>query len=109
MNAEPSGTRVSLIVLYTERVQECVRFYQALGLDFTAERHGTGPEHFAAVLADGAVFEIYPPRDGHTTGPLWLGLTLAPSQSRALIASGTHILTDPDGRAVQVLAPEPEA
>ncbi len=100
---------MSLIVLYTERVQKCVRFYQALGLDFTAERHGTGPEHFAAVLADDSVFEIYPPRDGQTTGPLRLGLALAPSQNRTLIAAGTRTLTDPDGRTVQILAPEPEA
>jgi len=99
---------MSLIVLYTERMQECVGFYRTLGLDFTIERHGAGPEHFATVLTDGTVFEIYPPRDGHTTGPLRLGLTLTPSQSRTLIPSGTRTLTDPDGRCIQVLSPHGE-
>ena len=58
------------------------------------------------MLADGAVFEIYPPRAGHTTGPLRLGLTLTPSQGWAFIESGTRTLTDPDGRTVQVLGQE---
>jgi hypothetical protein len=38
---------VTLLVLYSPRPEECRRFYQDLGLDFTAERHGQAPEHYA--------------------------------------------------------------
>lgn len=64
-DAKPVG--VTLLVLYSPLLEECRRFYQGLGLDFTAERHGQGPEHYAAVLPGGMVFELYPARQGRQT------------------------------------------
>jgi hypothetical protein len=45
---DSSNVRVTLLVLYCERLEECRLFYGDLGLDFTAEKHGQGPSHYAA-------------------------------------------------------------
>ncbi|WP_234315365.1 VOC family protein [Streptomyces globisporus] len=63
-----------LIVLCTDRLGTCRDFYSGLGPTLVREQHGTGPEHYAATLAHGAVLELYP--TGRTaTGYLRLGLT----------------------------------
>ncbi len=52
----PPGTRALLDwAAWTPRPYG--RFYADLGLAFTAERHGRGPEHYAAFLPDGMVLE----------------------------------------------------
>lgn len=99
--------RVSLLVLYTARLEECRLFYAALGLDFTAERHGRGPEHYAAVLPDGLVLELYPARDGRLTGALRLGLVVDGAATRPRLGPGRHLFVDPDGRTVEVTAVGP--
>ncbi|WP_424641188.1 VOC family protein [Embleya sp. AB8] len=88
-----------MIVLYTLRLDACREFYASLGLEVVFERHGGGPEHYAATLDNGTVLELYPARsDRTTTGYLRLGLVLTSSP----LAVGRHRLTDPDGRAVMV-------
>jgi hypothetical protein len=101
---DPGPGRVHLLVLHSPRAEECRRFYAALGLRFTAEQHGRGPRHHAAVLADGTVLEIYPARPGRETGALRLGLTVAAAAADPPLAPGRHLLTDPDGRTVEVHA-----
>jgi hypothetical protein len=49
-----------LRVAYTDALKECRTFYAGLGIDFRLEQHGSGPEHYAATLEDGTVFELYP-------------------------------------------------
>ena len=71
-----NSLRVNLLVLYSPRLEECESFYSHLGLRFATEQHGQGPRHYAATLANGTVFEIYPARSGHETGALRLGLTV---------------------------------
>ncbi|MDX3637914.1 glyoxalase/bleomycin resistance/dioxygenase family protein [Streptomyces sp. MB09-02B] len=102
--ADPSAARVTLLVLYSPRLAECLRFYQDLGLDFTAERHGRGPEHHAAVLGDGTVFELYPARPDRRTDALRLGLAVPGVRADPPLARGRHVLTDPDGRTVEIHA-----
>lgn len=92
---------IDLIVVYTERVEECRAFYTGLGLTFEKERHGTGPEHFSATLGS-TVFELYPAGDGHPTGRLRLGFTLPGGPGRE---PGCH--TDPDGRTVALTVTDP--
>ncbi|GAA3967091.1 VOC family protein [Thermobifida alba] len=89
-------TALNLLVIYTDRLAECREFYAGLGLDLVAEQHGTGPEHYAAVLADGSVVELYPSGGRPPTGRLRIGLTVpgAPPQPRTV--------RDPDGRTVEV-------
>ncbi|MEU6223315.1 glyoxalase/bleomycin resistance/dioxygenase family protein [Streptomyces sp. NPDC047042] len=99
---DSNSARVTLLVLYSPRLEECRRFYEGLGLRFTAERHGQGPEHYAAVLGDGAVFELYPAGPDKQTGALRLGLTIDGSRAAEPLVRGRHLLTDPDGRTVEV-------
>lgn len=75
---------------------ECREFYARLGLTFARERHGDGPEHYAATLADGLVLELYPGTPERTTGALRLGFLVDPGG----VTEGVH--RDPDGRAVEV-------
>ena len=87
----------SLLVLYTERLDECVDFYTGLGLPLRREQHGAGPVHHAAELDGGLVLELYPGRPDRTTGRLRLGFRVPAGPG---LAAGPHRLTDPDGRVV---------
>jgi catechol 2,3-dioxygenase-like lactoylglutathione lyase family enzyme len=102
--ANPSATRANLLVLYTSRLDQCHRFYCDLGLVFAAEQHGPGPRHYAAVLADGTVFELYPARPGRQTGFLRLGFCVEGKVAAPPLAAGRHLFTDPDGRTVDIQA-----
>jgi lactoylglutathione lyase len=50
---------LNLLVIKAKNPDRLVQFYQALGMRFSKERHGNGPEHYACEM-DNAVFEIYP-------------------------------------------------
>lgn len=89
----------SLLVLYTERLDDCLTFYAGLGLPLRPEQHATGPAHHAAELGGGLVLELYPGRSDRTTGRLRLGFRVP---ARPGLSAGRHRLTDPDGRAVVV-------
>jgi lactoylglutathione lyase len=56
----------NLFVLRSADIDQAVTFYQAIGLQFTKHRHGTGPEHYSAECA-GLVFELYPLAENQTT------------------------------------------
>ncbi|MFE5328681.1 VOC family protein [Embleya sp. NPDC056575] len=90
---------LGLIVVYTSRLDACREFYASLGLALVRERHGSGPEHYAATLDDGTVMELYPARPDRMTGYLRIGLVLAADSP---LPRGRHLLTDPDGRSVDV-------
>ncbi|MFB4300980.1 glyoxalase/bleomycin resistance/dioxygenase family protein [Actinomadura sp. NTSP31] len=91
--------RSALTVIYTTRLEECRAFYAGLGLHLHPERHGSGPAHYAAVLDEGVVFELYPAGAGEPTGRLRLGFT---TRTAPTLEPGRHVLQDPDGRAVEV-------
>ncbi|RCV54895.1 VOC family protein [Marinitenerispora sediminis] len=99
-----TSARVALLVIYTERMVECVTFYRSLGLGFAVEQHRHGPLHHAAVLADGTVFEIYPASERRPTSTLRLGFAVAGPAVQPPLGPGRHVLTDPDGRKVEVYA-----
>ncbi|SEH03187.1 hypothetical protein SAMN05444920_13391 [Nonomuraea solani] len=101
---DPTSAQVTLLVVYSPRLEECRRFYQDLGLRFTAERHGRGPGHHAAILAGGTVFELYPARPDRRTDALRLGFAVDGATAVPPLAPGRHLLTDPDGRTVEVHA-----
>ncbi|MCF2530610.1 VOC family protein [Yinghuangia soli] len=96
-----SDVRMTLVVLYSTRLEECRRFYAGLGLDFAYEKHGQGHGHYAAELGGGGVFELYPATTSLVTGAARLGLTVAASDT---LPPGRSVLRDPDGRAVDVLS-----
>ena len=57
---------LKLIVLYVANIETSKTFYEALGLRFQKEKHGKGPEHYAAEI-EGVVLEIYPRGKGEIT------------------------------------------
>ncbi|MEU4353352.1 VOC family protein [Streptomyces virginiae] len=97
---------IDLLVICTTRLEECRAFYAGLGLDLVPEKHGDGPDHYAAAFADGGVLELYPATRRPETGYLRLGLT-APARDTEGRTPGRHTLTDPDGRTVVLTVPEP--
>jgi lactoylglutathione lyase len=107
--------KLNLLVLRTARLEDLKKFYSALGARFESERHGNGPEHYAATLSDGLVLELYPALDGATPDAgLRLGLsvddivetlrslgqTATPRQTQWGLRA---LVRDPDGRAVELL------
>lgn len=99
----------TLIVIYTERLDDCHAFYRGLGLEFAKEQHGAGPEHYAATLQDGAVIELYPAGKRGATGYLRLGLRARAGVTTAHLPAGRHTLRDPDGRAIDIEITDTEA
>lgn len=112
---------LNLVVIPSGDIQRSVAFYSSLGLTFVAEKHGNGPQHFAAEIG-GTIFEIYPrlaiPGD---SGPMRLGF-LVPSVDEAvqnlqklgveMISAPKEspwgrraVLTDPDGHRVEISQP----
>lgn len=94
--------RTTLLVIYTPNLESCRTFYQALGLTFEREQHGSGPEHFAAVLPGGTVFELYPATEHRRTGAMRLGFAVESQAISPPLEPGRHLLTDPDGRTVEI-------
>jgi predicted enzyme related to lactoylglutathione lyase len=56
---------LTLLVLETRQVDRVRTFYEALGIAFTEERHGSGPRHHAGRVG-GVVIEVYPLPEGAT-------------------------------------------
>jgi catechol 2,3-dioxygenase-like lactoylglutathione lyase family enzyme len=50
---------MTVLVIYTDKVEETLEFFQGMGLVFVEEKHGDGPTHYASQNGDN-VFEIYP-------------------------------------------------
>lgn len=50
---------MQVAVLYTEDMQETLRFFSTFGMSFVKEKHGDGPEHYACQSGN-RVLEIYP-------------------------------------------------
>jgi hypothetical protein len=101
---------VALLVIYTERLEECCEFYRGLGLEFAREKHGDGPDHYAAVLDGGAVLELYPAAEGEATGRLRIGLCVSGTTPEgADRPPRRRTCRDPDGRTVEIAPARVEA
>lgn len=107
----------SLIVIRAEDPERVAHFYGAMGLRFTRESHGKGPDHMACSL-DGFVFEIYPRGGADHTRATRLGFTVANLDDTLdairtlggqVVPSPTHtewgrraVLLDPEGHKVEL-------
>jgi lactoylglutathione lyase len=111
--------KLNLLVLRTGKLEDLRRFYSALGARFESERHGNGPEHYAAPLGDDLVVELYPALDGPTPDAglrlgmsvddigetlRSLGQSVTPRQTRWGLRA---LVRDPDGRTVELLQEDP--
>jgi len=110
--------KLTLLVLRTPRLEDMRKFYAALGACFQRERHGNGPEHYAAFLGNDLLLELYPCGEGSMPDPeLRLGVmvdnigetlrsigqSISPRQTQWGLRA---VVRDPDGRAVELLQTE---
>ncbi len=112
---------VNLIVLRSPDIHHAAAFYRALGLLFSLERHGDGPDHYTSSV-NGFVFELYPLSEGQTpTTSVRIGFNvdsvdgLVPlaREAGAEVVSGPHdspwgrraVLKDLDGHTVELVTP----
>jgi catechol 2,3-dioxygenase-like lactoylglutathione lyase family enzyme len=109
---------VSLLVLRCKDVNATRRFYEELGLVFTKEKHGAGPEHYAWDNG-GFVFELYPTADNQPPDNVRLGFSTSlladlvgnlRHTRNVTVLKGPHATSDrlvmvhqdPDGRNVEI-------
>lgn len=106
--------RLNLVVIRTADLERAARFYGVIGLTFTRERHGTGPEHLACeVAAAGLVFEIYPRKaESESSDATRLGFAVPDVDAAvaALLSAGGTPVTEPKdspwGRRAVVADPD---
>jgi lactoylglutathione lyase len=113
----PTLPRLSLVVLRSKDIHVSAKFYYVLGLHLELEKHGDGPEHYAAILGP-SVLEIYPDSFGESTKRTRIGFDVA-SIDRVLSELGASgilpknishvagpkksiVLPDPDGHQVHL-------
>jgi predicted enzyme related to lactoylglutathione lyase len=87
---------LNLLVVYSRNIEAAKEFYEQLGLTFQSEKHGKGPNHFAAQLGP-VVFEIYPCLDASHVSRTRIGLVV-PSVDQAvdhLRRAAAEIVTEP--------------
>ncbi len=113
------GPELSLIVLRCADLAASQAFYSVVGLAFVQEKHGNGPEHFAAGF-NGQIFELYPLREssavGQGLGRIGFRVSSVDETVRQLAESGIEVVSeprqtewgysaivrDPDGRTVEL-------
>ena len=104
--------KLNLLVIRVANLAKSRAFYEALGLSFNEERHGSGPIHLSAQL-DGSVLELYPMTSSSptTTGTRFglLAFGIDGIVDRALTAGGSLVTAAADspwGRRVVVADPD---
>lgn len=88
---------LSLLVLRSAGPERLAGFYARLGVTFVKHRHGSGPEHFSAVLG-GVVLEIYPLKEGEAgTGGLRIGFAVedVTGMFAAWVEAGATVVVPP--------------
>jgi hypothetical protein len=109
---------LTLLVLKTRQVDRVRTFYEASGIAFTEERHGSGPRHHAGRVGD-VVMEVYPlPDDGTADTSTRLGFKVGDLAGVVQTLQGLEtpvvkqptqtawglqaVVKDPDGRSVEL-------
>jgi len=110
---------LNLVVLRSPDIDKAKDLYSKLGLVFTRDRHGSGPEHYSAELA-GTVFELYPQnaegpsslgtRIGFSVASLDESIKALSDYSNAVISPAKDsdwgrraVVTDPDGHRIELV------
>ncbi len=102
---------ISLLVIRCQDIEVSKCFYERLGLSFVKEQHGKGPLHYACEN-NACVFELYPnngqpPQDNNRIGFKVSNLPevmrhISAFESYELAGNTIYIVTDPDGRKVEL-------
>ena len=115
---------LSLVVLRSSDIGRAAHFFGLLGIRFESEKHGSGPEHFAARLGP-TVLEIYPQGSETASVGMRLGFRVASVDAvvETVLREGGEVLmpprhgpwgyravlADPDGRQVEISEAEDSA
>ena len=87
-----------LLVIKTRQLERVRDFYALIGIEFAAEKHGSGPEHYAGRLGD-AVLELYPLGDDQSPVDTTLRLGIAVPDLNGVVdslaATGARIVRQP--------------
>jgi predicted enzyme related to lactoylglutathione lyase len=106
---------VMLLVLRCTDVERARKFYEALGLAFTAEQHRAGPLHYSTTIGQ-TILELYPRRSAETRG-LRFGLLVSDvaaalgvverAGGKVVRAESAQaplaIVEDPDGHTIELM------
>jgi len=105
---------LSLVVLRCSDLAASRCFYEAVGLSFTAEQHGSGPKHLSSTIG-GTVLELYPASDcGPTVARLGFCVLDVEASVRAAVGAGGRlrgsrekgggraVLLDPDDNVIEL-------
>jgi len=103
--------KITLLVIRCQDIESSKRFYEQLGLSFKKEKHGNSPTHFSCEH-DGCVFELYPNKDQPPQDNSRLGFEVSNIEqvtnkfididSYEYEGRVIYVLTDPDGREIEV-------
>jgi catechol 2,3-dioxygenase-like lactoylglutathione lyase family enzyme len=108
-----------LFVIKSTKLEECLSFYQSLGMELKEESHEAGTVHYSTKF-DGVVWELYPTTKDELPSNNRLGFQLTDKQlaDKSILAfieehassahdfgNGQHyvVMNDPDGRAVELV------
>jgi catechol 2,3-dioxygenase-like lactoylglutathione lyase family enzyme len=86
--------RLNLLVLRCRDIVATRAFYEGMGIGllFTQEQHGAGPDHYSAQLDGGLVLELYPAKGDTDNTRLGFGTG----------GGNCRVVEDPDGRNVEL-------
>lgn len=102
---------LNLLVLRCADIHLSKSFYEVLGFSFEKEKHGNGPEHYAACTDSGLVIELYPASTKFPVDHCRLGLNvfnvaeMAKTFNKAIEHrdnSSFFLLKDPDDRTIEI-------
>ena len=101
----------NLLVIRAADIRETASFYEALGMRFHSERHGSSAEHLASQIGD-FIFEIYPLAGNTSTTATRIGFTVDSLDDAVNCAAAVHgkVITKPAqsawGRRAVLMDPE---
>jgi catechol 2,3-dioxygenase-like lactoylglutathione lyase family enzyme len=98
---------LALLVARCRDLEQSRRFYQALGLVFTAEQHGTGPLHYSCQLGT-TVLELYPAMAAASNVRLGFGVTDVIAAVESVRAIGARVDREPTPQARTAVVRDPD-
>ncbi|MBL8677869.1 MAG: VOC family protein [Myxococcales bacterium] len=110
------NTKLSSLVLRCANIDASRDFYERLGLRFSREKHGEGPEHYATI-DNAPLIELYPESPSNDRTRLGFDVADVDAIVERVAASGATVralpsesprgrravVIDPDGRAVELI------
>ena len=98
---------LNLLVVRSRDLEHSRRFYEALGLAFAAEQHGTGPLHYSSQLGT-TVLELYPASLESSTIRLGFSVTDVSATVESVRSIGGRVDREPTAEDRSALVRDPD-